>query len=117
MRSFILVLVLAAGCGAGNNPEPPDAHTSGVDAMSGGPDAGSNVCTGLPYDSCKDTTNWTDCLNGVECRNFLGAGFTVCTPHCDTNNPCPNSQDGTPVTCNTMGRCKPDMPNSCTLPP
>lgn len=108
MRSTLtLVFLLVAACGGADDAAAPDA----------GPDADpSDVCTGMAYDSCSDTTNWTDCLDGMECRTFNQQGFTICTPTCDGANPCPDDQDGNPVTCNGMGRCRSDAPNSCALP-
>jgi hypothetical protein len=87
----------------------------------GGDDAGGTVdtfvqlpaCTGVAYDRCTDTTNYSDCQNGMMCRLFNSDGFTICTPTCDASNPCPNDKNGNPVTCNMMGRCK-ATPNSCT---
>ena len=107
MRSLLLTLAIAtmAACG-GDDAAVPDA--SGVDAS-------TTLCTGEAYDSCQDTTSWTDCLDGMECRVFGTAGITICTPTCDVNNPCPD-QDGQPITCNMMGKCRGTAANACELP-
>ena len=111
MRRLLLAsLVFFAACSGespGPDPSDPDAAVSDVD---GGP-----TCTGAAYDSCQDTTSWSDCQDGMECRFFDSAGFTICIPHCDAQTPCPD-QDGTPVNCNQMGRCRPQVANSCELP-
>lgn len=77
-------------------------------------DANPNLpaCTGLPYDSCTDTVAGSDCMNGVMCRLFMNDGITICTPTCDSSNPCPPDKDGNAVSCNMMGRCK-ATPNAC----
>lgn len=108
MRSTILAcLFLLAACSGGDDTATPDA---GPDIDSGGV-----PCTGAAYDSCEDTTNWTDCLDGMECRFFMSQGFTICTPTCNATTPCPDDENGNPVTCNMMGRCRSEAPNSCTL--
>jgi hypothetical protein len=110
-RTTILAAVVAVliGCGGSGGDDGDDVPE---------PDAPvAAVCTGQPYDSCADTTNWTDCLNGMECRFFMQQGITICTPACDATTPCPPDEDGTPVTCNMMGRCRGEAANSCTLPP
>src|SRR5262245_22206380 len=110
LASLLFVAVAACGGGGGDDTQNPDAPPGQPDAPAGA------LCTGLPYDKCADTTNWTDCMNGMECRFFMGDGITECTPTCDGANPCPNDEAGNPVTCNMMGRCKANPPNSCTLP-
>lgn len=54
--------------------------------------------------------------DGTLCKTFNGSMFSVCTPACDTANPCP-MQGADAVTCNGMGLCKPNAPNAdCTSP-
>jgi len=95
MRSILLVVAVLFGCGG--------------DDGGGGADANTNLpaCTGLAYDSCKDTTAYSDCTGGMMCRLFMSDGITICTPTCDASTPCPPDKDGNAVTCNMMGRCKP----------
>ena len=101
----------AAACGGGDDGSGDDT----TDAPE--PDAGDlPACTGEAYDLCEDTTDWTDCQDGMECRFFMSQGFTICAPSCDAENPCPDDEAGNPVDCNMMGRCRSDAPNSCTLP-
>jgi hypothetical protein len=114
MRSFLLAALFLTftACGGGGG----DDSSATLDA-SPGPDAPTlRACDGEAYDLCTDTTNWTDCMDGMECRLFGSAGFTICTPQCDGANPCPPDEDGNPVTCNMMGRCRGTTPNSCMLP-
>lgn len=115
MRTLGLALLLATtlmtACGGDDGDDAADVDAGDqIDADS------SAVCTGAAYDSCEDTTAWTDCQDGMECRLFMSQGFTICTPACDAGNPCPDDEDGNPVTCNMMGRCRSSAPNSCTLP-
>ena len=93
-----LVLVMAA-CGGGSSKPSADA---------------APACTGQVYDSCNPNAN--NCTNGMECHNFSGAGFSVCTPTCSAGSPCPN-QGTTSISCNNMGLCKPAAPNAgCSAP-
>lgn len=107
-RLLLLCAFVLAACGGDD--------AVGVDA---GPDVDadpSDVCTGMAYDSCEDTTNWSDCLEGAECRLFMSQGFTICSPTCNAGTPCPDDEGGNPVACNMMGRCRSNAPNSCALP-
>jgi hypothetical protein len=113
----IAAVALLAGCESGGGDD-----TTGDDT---GDDAGDDttepdapvgaLCTGEPYDSCMDTAGGTDCLDGMQCRFFMGHGITICVPPCDVDNPCPDNEVG-PVDCNQQGRCDPGVANSCTLP-
>ncbi len=77
-------------------------------------DAAANVCTGMVYDACNPAAS--NCMGTTTCKTFSGSMFSVCTPTCDAQNPCP-MQNGQPVTCNNMGICKPNAPNTtCTAP-
>ena len=40
------------------------------------------------YDTCVDAADCPATGNMVECHEFAGDGFTVCTQKCDANNPC-----------------------------
>src|SRR5690606_41093735 len=101
MRSMFVLVALLFGCAGDDIQTTPDANLN------------LPACTGVAYDSCTDTTNSSDCMNGMTCRLFRQDGFTICTPTCDADNPCPPDQDGSPVSCNQMGRCK-GQPNACT---
>ena len=103
-----LGLALVACGGDGLVDETPDAGEDGADG-------GAEVCAGVVYDSCADTTGSTDCMDGLQCHNYMAAGLTVCVPTCDVNNPCPD-QASAPIRCNMMGRCRPDVANECALP-
>ncbi len=96
MKSLSVVLVLLVACAG-------DAKDTTGDA--------SNVCTGQPYDSCRDEHN---CL-GANCRPFGTAPdvISVCTTSC-TGTECP-MQDGMAVPC-MNNLCQPPKANSCTLP-
>jgi hypothetical protein len=100
MRSILVLVTLLSACGGDDAETVADA-------------ANLPACTGVAYDSCTDTVAGSDCMNGAMCRLFMTDGFTICTPTCDTGNPCPADKDGNPVTCNMMGRCK-AQPNACT---
>ena len=109
LRSALLACLFALAACTG---EPP----SGDDDSSTAPDAGTAAaCTGQAYDSCQDTASGSDCTGGMECRFYMSKGFTICSPSCDATHPCPD-QDGVPVACNMMGRCRSDEPNACELP-
>src|SRR5262245_20683314 len=115
--AFVLVISAFAGCGGGDDTPPAvDGPPMTIDGPPGQIDAMVRVCNGMPYDKCVDTTNWTDCMGGMECRFFMGDGITECTPTCSGAMPCPNDEAGNPVASNMMGRCKANPPNSCTLP-
>jgi hypothetical protein len=104
-RTLILLIAVAVlGCGGddGGGGATPDAAVA------------SRACDGRAYDLCTDTTNYSDCQQGFVCRLYGQQNFTICSPLCDANNPCPPDEHGTPVTCNTMGRCRSNAPNSCT---
>lgn len=70
----------------------------------------ARACDGSLYDAC---TTDSDCASN-DCKLFDNRDVQVCTQSCDANNACPD-QDGSPVTCNNMGICRPDAANSCTL--
>ena len=105
MRTAMLALIIVlTACSGGTGDTPPD-----VDAPGGTDSSGSNVCTGAAYETCTDNTQ---CLS-QQCRLFMADGIQVCTQNCDASNPCPDF-DGTPITCNNMGRCKPPGQHTCT---
>jgi hypothetical protein len=114
MSRWFLLCLLTLTLGACGGSDGGD-DSVGPDAADSPDSAEGAVCTGAAYDSCQDTVGWTDCLDGMECRLFMQQGFTICTPSCDASNPCPD-QDGVPVSCNQMGRCRGDHPNDCSLP-
>ena len=115
---FVLAFALA-GCsssGSSTDARPSDGSkpldSPAPDAPR--PDAAAATCTGLPYDSCNPAAN--NCMNGMQCHTFSGAGFSVCTPSCAGPVACPD-QNGTAVSCNNMSLCKPPAPNSdCSAP-
>lgn len=106
LSSIAILLAMVVACGGDDGTPAGDA---GDDIDSGPP------CTGAVYDSCADTTGSTDCMDGLACHEFESAGLILCIPTCDANNPCPD-QDGATVTCNMMGRCRPEAANDCSLP-
>ncbi|HEY5927189.1 MAG TPA: hypothetical protein VIV11_36125, partial [Kofleriaceae bacterium] len=75
----------------------------------------SRVCDGRAYDKCADTTNFSDCMTGLQCRFYGTQNFTICSPTCDANNPCPPDENGAAVNCNNMSRCRSSAPNNCSL--
>ena len=95
-RLLSLCLLVAAGCGG--NGTPPDQ----IDAPA------AVLCTGAIYDPC---TTAAQCMS-MNCHNYSGNGFQVCTQTCSSSNPCP-MQDGVAVACNGMGNCKPPLPTAC----
>ena len=110
--AVMLALGLAAvasgpGCGGGDGGSPP------ADAPAP-PDVAARACDGRAYDPCTDTANSSDCMAGLQCRLFMSQGFTICTPSCDANTPCPADESGNVVACNSMGRCRSNAPNTCT---
>jgi hypothetical protein len=106
--SLLACLLFMTAC-AGDPPPGDDDDDPDVDASIGA------TCTGAVYDSCTDTTNSSDCMEGMMCHPFDQAGITVCVPACSESMPCPQ-QDGAEIRCNNMGRCRPDVANACTLP-
>lgn len=103
MRSIpaALVLLFAIGCGGDDGGSvTPDAAPSNLPA-----------CTGVAYDPCTDVHGNTDCGTGTSCRVFTMPAYTVCSPACDANTPCPADKNGTAGEC-TMGRCRAE-PNEC----
>jgi len=100
MRSLAWLVALALAACAGS--KPPE-----IDASANGP-----MCTGALYDPCYTEH---DCMS-MNCRNFAGDGFMVCTTTCTPGDdtPCvvPGGQAGT---CNAMGVCKPAAPTMCHL--
>ena len=106
MRCLLAFCVVAAvGCG-GDDPVKSDAA---IDTPAG------RACDGRAYDKCMDTTNSSDCDTGLVCRFYMSQNFTICSPLCDANTPCPNDEMGATVACNMMGRCRSNAPNTCTL--
>ena len=104
VRSVLISSLLLLGC--------HDKNGGGVDAMT--PDVPSRACDGRAYDLCTDTTASSDCMTGLTCRFYMMANFTICSPACDATHPCPPDEAGGAVTCNTMGRCRSNAPNTCT---
>ena len=91
------------GCGGGEEDD------STVDAK-----VATRACDGRAYDTCTDQTGATDCMSGLVCRFYMSQNFTICSPLCDANTPCPPDENGKAVECNGMGRCRSDAPNACT---
>jgi hypothetical protein len=100
------VLVAAAACGGEEGSTTPDAAKTA--------DATARACDGRAYDLCTDTAGATDCMSGLTCRFYMQQNFTICSPLCDANTPCPPDENGAAVACNQMGRCRSNAPNSCT---
>ena len=73
-------------------------------------DGNGPVCTKALYDKCNSEH---DC-DSNECHNFMGDGFQVCSMSCSATVPCPDNA-GVPVTCNTMGYCKPAAATACRV--
>jgi hypothetical protein len=90
-------------------PKVVDGPASSTDAPA--TDAALAACTGALYDSC---TGNTGCMS-QDCKVFGSAGLGVCTQACSSTNPCP-AQNGTPISCNNMGICRPNAANPCTPP-
>jgi hypothetical protein len=101
---LFLIAVAALGCGGddGGGGATPDAA------------APARACDGRAYDLCTDTANSSDCTSGFTCRFYMQQNFTICSPLCDANNPCPPDENGNAVECNKMGRCRSDAPSACT---
>jgi hypothetical protein len=96
MRSFVLVMALAA-CGGGNAPPNVDANPAGP------------RCSKQLYDLCSEEH---DCNSGV-CRNF--GSYQVCSQACVAGGePCPADTSGAPAACDN-GVCTPSAPNMCHL--
>jgi len=123
MRILTLVLMAAIAPACSSDPSPSvdapkavDAHLIDAHLIDGKPidtPAGA-VCTGLVYDACNPASS--NCGTGLMCKTFNGANFSVCSPACSAQAPCPD-QGTTTITCNGMGLCKPPAPNSdCTSP-
>lgn len=114
LSAVLLVTVVGCGDDGGTNPKPPDAAIAGdapilIDAPTTVDMPSGNACTGAAYDPCTDNTQ---CMSN-QCRVFGSAGLQVCTQDCNAGMPCPD-QNGQPVQCNGMGRCRPDVANTCT---
>jgi hypothetical protein len=94
-RSWMTIALLAGvlGCddSAAESPNNSQAGAGGQ-AGTGGGDAGSGGTGG----------------------GSGGTMVTMCAPTCDSSRPCPD-QNGPPITCNTMGRCRAQAPNACEL--
>ena len=88
-------------------------------SSSSSPDSGNgsgSACTGMLYDACNPSAS--NCMSPYTCKSYGTSSFSVCVPaqNVCTSGGCPN-QGSQPVTCNTMGFCKPAAPNSdCTSP-
>ena len=95
MRSLIPALVWLVAC-AGDAPDS------------------KRTCNGSLYDPCLQEH---DCMS-MDCRNFAGGDFQVCSTTCTAgdNSTCPAAPDGTKATCNAMGLCKPPAVNDCAMP-
>ncbi|MBV8761438.1 MAG: hypothetical protein JO257_29345 [Deltaproteobacteria bacterium] len=103
-----MTLASFAACGGGDTSKTPDAAGSGS-----GSGSGSNLpaCTGQLYDSCN--ANASNCMGSNVCKAYGASGFSVCVPpqgQC-TSGGCP-MQGTSAVTCNNMGFCKPNAPNT-----
>jgi len=102
MRILITTLVLLTGACSGNSPATVDS---------------GRACNGTIYDGCLQEH---DCVApAVDCRNFAGDGFQVCTKPCTVGDDttCGKTLDGRQATCNAIGVCKPPGPNDCILLP
>ncbi len=99
MRSFVMaMLVIFSACGGGGSNTPlPDA------------DLTQPMCTGLVYDNCTDNTQ----CSSNNCHLFSQDAIQICTQACDASNPCPADANGTAVSCNNKGLCKPSRGNAC----
>ena len=75
-------------------------------------DDAQTACTGALFDPCTSTDQ---CASGL-CKNYAGAGFTVCSQACTMPGTasCPDDASGSAAFCNNMGLCKPARPNACT---
>lgn len=74
-------------------------------------DAGVSTCSGALYDPCTENSQ---CMSG-NCKDYRGAGITVCTEACSglNSNSCPPDSTGSAGFCNNMGLCKPTVANTC----
>ena len=95
------VLVAALGCGGEDDQPMPDAKVA------------TRACDGRIYDLCTDTTNHSDCMQGLVCRFQTQQNITICTPACDAATPCPLDENGGQPTCNKMGYCRTEVANAC----
>ena len=102
MRALLFSLLTLAAC----KDDAPAMVDAPKDSPSGGP------CTGAAYDPC--TTN-DQCMS-MNCHFYMQSNFTVCVTTCTAgdNSTCPVDATGAHGVCNTMGICKPAMPNNCT---
>jgi hypothetical protein len=106
-------------CGGNGGPidfdaPPVDSITPDASPIDAGP---LPACTGAIYDPCTDTTASADCNGSAApgapmCKEFTGAGITVCTQTCGSSGDCP-TQDGSATFCNAKGICKPNFANAC----
>ena len=104
MRLVVIAVALVVSafvaCG-GSESKMPDASGSGSNLP---------ACTGELYDSCNPSAS--NCTGSNVCKAYTTSGFNVCVPAqgACVNGGCP-LQNGSTVTCNTMGYCKPTAPN------
>ena len=102
MRSLALyVCLVVTGC-MGDNAAPSSASDQPLES----------ACSGQLYDPCTSDDQCTAHL----CKLYSTREVQVCTTTCSASEPCP-SQNGTAVTCNNMGLCRPDAPNTCEASP
>lgn len=107
LSAICLLMVSLVACGGDDGGSSPDAALWDAAPLP--------ECTGAVYDLCEDTTDSSDCMDGLQCHYYDQAALTVCVPACSADNPCPD-QGGAEIRCNNMGRCRPDVGNDCELP-
>jgi hypothetical protein len=95
VRRFALPSALVLSACAGDSPAPVNRR-----------------CTKALYELC---ITEHDCVS-EDCRTFMSEGYQICTQACSATIPCPDL-NGTAVTCNAMGVCKPPEPIECDVVP
>jgi hypothetical protein len=105
MSRWLTCFALVWGC-TGDPPEIAVDSGTTIDVL-------ARSCDGRTYDPCTDITGSTDCMQGLSCRFFGTQNITICTAACNAQNPCPPDEQGNPVSCNNMGRCRSNAPNTC----
>ena len=107
MQRVVVIALCLLGLACKNDSSTPDAPTGKMDAA-------AQACTGMVYDACNPSNS--NCMTGTTCKTFTASAFSVCTPTCSAQMPCP-MQGSMAVTCNGMSLCKPNAPNTtCSAP-